>query len=44
VAVLSMLDDPFGFGVRIQPSQMRQAIQLLMRGDATNATILRSCG
>ena len=43
VAVLSMLDQPFGFGVRIQPSQMRQAIQLLKRGDATNATILRPC-
>jgi hypothetical protein len=43
VAVLSMLDEPFSFGVRIQPSQMRQAIQLLMRGDATNARILRTC-
>jgi hypothetical protein len=44
VAVLSMLDQPFSFGVQIQPSQMHQAIQLLMRGGATNATILRPCG
>ncbi len=44
VAVLAMLDQPFGFGVHVQPSQMRQALQLLMRGDATNAMILRSCG
>jgi hypothetical protein len=43
VAVLSMLDQPFGFGVHVQPSQMQQAIQLLKRGDETNATILRSC-
>ena len=43
VAVLSMLDQPFGFGVQIQPSQMRQAIQLLMRGNTTNPRILRPC-
>jgi hypothetical protein len=43
VAVLSMLDQPFGFGVHVQPSQMHQAIQLLKRGGATNATILRPC-
>jgi hypothetical protein len=29
VAVLSMLDRPFGAGVRVQPEQMRQAIELI---------------
>jgi hypothetical protein len=43
IAVLSMLDQPFGFGVEVQPSQMHQAVQLLSRGGGINATILRPC-
>jgi hypothetical protein len=43
IAVLAMLDQPFSFGVRVQPSQMQQAIQLLQRGDVTNSTIVRAC-
>ena len=38
-AVLAMLDQPFTFGVGIQPSQMHQALQLLARGDTTPATL-----
>jgi hypothetical protein len=43
IAVLAMLDEPFSFGVRVQPSQMHQAIELLMRGGGINARILRAC-
>lgn len=43
VAVLSMLDQPFSFGVRVQPSQMRQAIELLTRGAAADPAVLGSC-
>jgi hypothetical protein len=32
VAVLSMLDKPFGPGVRVPPNEMRQAIDLLVAG------------
>jgi hypothetical protein len=39
IAVLSMLDQPFTFGVGIQPSQMRQALQLLARGDTSRGTL-----
>ncbi len=42
VAVLAMLDQPFSFGVQVQPSQMRQAIELLKRG-GTDAASLRPC-
>jgi hypothetical protein len=42
VAILAMLDQPFGFGVRVNPEQMREAIQLVTR-DVTNRTILASC-
>jgi hypothetical protein len=42
VAVLAMLDQPFGAGVRVGPDQMRQAIHLATRG-VTNPTILQPC-
>jgi hypothetical protein len=41
VAVLSMLDRPFGPGVRIQPDPMRQAIALLSAGHGGEAS--QSC-
>ena len=41
VAVLSMLDRPFGPGVRVQPNEMRQAIALLSAGHT--AAALESC-
>jgi hypothetical protein len=41
VAVLAMLDNPFGAGVRVRPDQMRQAMQLVARG--ANPTILQPC-
>ena len=41
VAVLSMLDRPFGPGVRVQPSEMRQAIALVSAGHTEVA--LQSC-
>jgi hypothetical protein len=34
VAVLTMLDRPFGAGVRLQPNEMRHAITLLSNGDS----------
>jgi hypothetical protein len=41
VAVLAMLDRPFGVGARVQPAEMRQAITLLSVG--AKSTILRPC-
>jgi hypothetical protein len=41
VAVLAMLDRPFGFGARVQPDEMRQAIALLSVG--TERAIVRPC-
>jgi len=43
VAVLSMLDQPFGLGVRAHPDQMRQAMDLLMSGGGTKPAVLRAC-
>jgi protein-S-isoprenylcysteine O-methyltransferase Ste14 len=41
VAVLSMLDNPFGPGVRVPPNEMRQAIELV---DAGHSSVdLQSC-
>jgi hypothetical protein len=42
VAVLSMLDQPYGFGVRVQPNQMNQAIALVLSGE-TNPAIVQAC-
>jgi len=41
VAVLAMLDRPFGPGVRVEPNEMRQAIALLSQGGSS--TVLRPC-
>jgi NADH:ubiquinone oxidoreductase subunit 6 (subunit J) len=35
VAVLAMLDQPFGIGVRVQPDQMSHAVHLLLTGQPT---------
>ena len=40
VVVLTMLDRPFGAGVRVQPDEMRQAITLLSDG---KSAVLRPC-
>jgi hypothetical protein len=42
VAVLAMLDQPFGVGVRVEPNQMRQAINLVLVGEK-NPAILQAC-
>jgi hypothetical protein len=42
VAVLSMLDRPFGPGVRVPPNEMRQAIELLQVGH-TNVDLQQKC-
>jgi Protein of unknown function (DUF4239) len=42
VAVLAMLDQPFGVGVSVQPDQMRQAISLLLVG-VKNPVVLSAC-
>jgi len=42
VVVLSMLDQPFGVGVRVHPDQMRQAIGLILAGEK-NPVILQPC-
>jgi hypothetical protein len=41
VAVLTMLDRPFGAGVRVQPNEMRHAITLLESG--SDSAVLRPC-
>jgi len=43
VAVLAMLDQPFGVGVRVHPDQMRQAVSLVLTGE-TNPALLQPCG
>ncbi len=42
IGTLTMLDQPFGFGVRVQPDQMRHAIQLIL-ADVTNPAIRAAC-
>jgi hypothetical protein len=42
VGVLGMLDQPFGVGVRVQPDEMRQAVDLVLI-DEHNPAILRPC-
>jgi hypothetical protein len=42
IAVLAMLDQPFGVGVRVTPDQMHQTINLVLAGEK-NATILGAC-
>jgi hypothetical protein len=42
VAVLAMLDQPYGLGVHAQPDQMRQAINLLLVGE-TSPVVLNAC-
>jgi len=42
VAVLAMLDQPYGLGVHAQPDQMRQAINLVLVGEK-NPAILQAC-
>ena len=42
VAVLAMLDQPFGVGVRVEPNQMNQAIHLVLVGEKS-PVILQAC-
>jgi hypothetical protein len=42
VAVLAMLDRPFGVGARVQPDELRQAIALLSSGGGKGRS-LRPC-
>lgn len=42
VAVLAMLDQPYGLGVQVEPNQMRQAINLALVGEK-NPVILQAC-
>jgi Protein of unknown function (DUF4239) len=42
VVVLGMIDQPFGIGARVQPDEMRQAIDLLSVGEK-NTGVLRPC-
>jgi hypothetical protein len=42
ISVLAMLDQPFGFGARVQPDEMRQAVDLVLT-DEKNPAILRPC-
>jgi hypothetical protein len=42
VSVLGMLDQPFGIGARVQPDEMRQAVDLVLI-DEHNPAILRTC-
>jgi hypothetical protein len=42
VGVLGMLDQPFGVGARVQPDEMRQAVDLVLTDEHTPA-ILRLC-
>jgi hypothetical protein len=42
VGLLATLDQPYGLGVRVQPSQMRQAISLVS-ADETNPVVLAPC-
>ena len=42
VSVLATLDQPFGVGARVEPDEMRQAIDLVLT-DEKNPAILRPC-
>jgi hypothetical protein len=42
VGVLGMLDQPFGLGARVQPGEVRQAIDLVLT-DEHNPAIVRPC-
>ncbi len=42
VGVLGMLDQPFGVGARVQPDEMRQAVELVLT-DEHNPAILGPC-
>ncbi len=42
IAVLAMLDQPFGFGVQVKPDQMHQAIHLVLAGEKSG-TVLQGC-
>jgi hypothetical protein len=42
VAVLAMLDQPFGVGVRVEPNQMNQAINLALVGEKS-PVVLQAC-
>jgi hypothetical protein len=42
VSVLATLDQPFGVGARVQPDEMRQAVDLVLTGEK-NPAILRPC-
>ncbi|HEX4220500.1 MAG TPA: hypothetical protein VHZ02_19150 [Acidimicrobiales bacterium] len=42
VAVLAMLDQPYGLGVHAQPNQMRQAINLVLVGEKS-PVVLQAC-
>ena len=42
VGVLGMLDQPFGVGARVQPDEMRQAVELVLTGEK-NPAILGPC-
>jgi len=42
VAVLAMLDQPYGVGVRVEPNQMRQAINLVLVGEKS-PVVLQAC-
>ena len=42
VSVLATLDQPFGVGARVEPDEMRQAIDLVLTGEK-NPAILRPC-
>ena len=43
VGVLAALDQPFGIGARVQPDQLRQAVDLVLNSQ-TNPAVLRPCG
>jgi NADH:ubiquinone oxidoreductase subunit 6 (subunit J) len=42
ISVLGMLDQPFGIGARVQPDEMRQAVELVLT-DEKNPAILGPC-
>jgi hypothetical protein len=42
ISVLGMLDQPFGIGARVQPDEMRQAIEFVLT-DERNPAILQPC-
>jgi hypothetical protein len=42
IGVLATLDQPFGFGARVHPDQLHQAVDLVL-ADERNPAILRPC-